>query len=94
MPTSELRDRIIGDPERTQPIVPEALRTVYGLTPAEARLAIAIANGLSLDEIAALEAAQKGTLRSQLKAIFQKVGLNRQADLVKVLMTGPFRVNF
>lgn len=85
---------LISDPERNQPIVPEALVTAYGLTPAEAQVAIAIANGLGVDETAELHNTKISTVKSQLKAIFRKLGVSRQAELVKILLTGPFRVNF
>ena len=85
---------IISDPEKNQPIVPEALCTAYKLTPSEAKVAIALTNGLSIDEVAMLHGNQPSTIKSQLKAIKSKLGISRQSELVKMLLTGPFRVNF
>jgi DNA-binding NarL/FixJ family response regulator len=85
---------IISDPEHNQPVPPEALVNTYGLTKTQAKVAIAIANGLTSPEIADLLRVKQSTIKTHTKAIFQKVGVNRQAELVKVLLTGPFRVNY
>lgn len=85
---------MFSDPEQNQPIVPEALKTAYGLTASEAQVAIAIANGLSVNEIAQLHNIKPATVKSQLLSIYRKLGISRQAELVKLLLTGPFRVNF
>jgi DNA-binding CsgD family transcriptional regulator len=55
---------------------------LFGLTPAEGRLAIKLASGLALDEIAAIQETQMTTLRAQLRSIFVKTGTTRQAQLV------------
>jgi DNA-binding CsgD family transcriptional regulator/PAS domain-containing protein len=80
----------LSDPDRSHPIEADKLATVYALTAAEAEVAISIANGLSADEVAAMNAVAISTIRTQLKAIFHKMGINHQAELVKVLLTGPF----
>ena len=85
---------IISDPEKNQPIVPEALCTAYNLTPAESRVAIGIANGLSIKEVATMHGNKTSTIQSQLKAVKAKLGISRQSELVKILLIGPFRVNF
>ena len=61
----------------------------YRMTPAEARLTQALVNGLSLQEYAAQAELSFHTVRSQLKAVVGKVGVGRQADLVRVVLTGP-----
>lgn len=85
---------LISDPEKNQPIVPEALIQAWGLTPAEARVAIAIANGYSVDETATMNGTSRDTTKTHLRAVYQKVGVSRQAQLAKLLLTGPFRVQF
>jgi len=85
---------LISDPEKNQPIVPDALRSAYELTTKEAEVAIAVANGMTLEAIAELRDVAVSTVRSQLNSVFSKLGISRQAELVKVLLTGPFRVNF
>jgi DNA-binding CsgD family transcriptional regulator len=58
---------------------------LYGLSPAESRLAAALMAGNRLSEIAARSGVRISTLRTQLSAILRKVGVERQADLVRVL---------
>lgn len=79
-----------SDPDRSHPIETSKLAAIYGLTPTEAQVAIAIANGISPDEISRLHHVAISTVRSHLKKIFQKLGINHQTELVKILLTGPF----
>jgi DNA-binding CsgD family transcriptional regulator len=62
-----------------------ALQRAFGLTPAEARLAAQIATGRTLPEIALTERTARETLRSRLKAIFDKTGTGRQTELALLL---------
>lgn len=67
--------------------VPSAfLQQRYGMTPAEARLAAALANGASLQQAAERFGVVKGTVRTQLKQIFAKTHTQRQSDLVRLLV--------
>ncbi|MEL6062838.1 MULTISPECIES: helix-turn-helix transcriptional regulator [unclassified Methylobacterium] len=61
------------------------LQAAYRLTPAEARLAQALAGGEAIAEAASRFAITAATARSQLKAIFAKTGATRQADLVRLV---------
>lgn len=61
------------------------LTSVYGLTETEARLASALSGGHSLESAAALLDMRLATARSHLKAVFRKMGVGRQQDLVRVL---------
>jgi len=65
---------------------PDLLRSVYGFTPAEARLAQELLSGDSLEVIATRLALGESTLRTQLRGLFEKTGTRRQAQLVKMLM--------
>jgi DNA-binding CsgD family transcriptional regulator len=64
-----------------------SMQQLYGLTPAESRLVGELAEGSTLQQIAALRAITLSTLRTQLKAVFSKTGSRRQVDLVR--MVGP-----
>jgi DNA-binding CsgD family transcriptional regulator len=76
---------ILIDPD-TRPRTPEmTLRSVFCLTEAEARLATQLAFGESLEKVADQFGIVKETARSQLKSIFTKIGVHRQAELVAVL---------
>jgi len=68
----------------------DELASVYRLTPAEAQVAVSIANGISPSDIASSNEVAISTVRSQLKAVFLKVGVNTQAGLAKVILSGPF----
>jgi DNA-binding CsgD family transcriptional regulator len=65
----------------------ERLMQTWGLTQTEARLAIHLAAGGSVQGYADLFEVSVGTVRSQLKSIFAKTGVNRQAALA-VLVGG------
>jgi DNA-binding CsgD family transcriptional regulator len=65
------------------------LRTLYGLTAAEAELALLLAEGASLKEAAARRRVKASTVRSQLLSILQKTGARRQADLIRTLARLP-----
>ncbi len=79
-----------SDPNKSHPIESDKLADIYGLTATEAQVAIAIANGMSTDEISGLHEVTISTVRSQLKSIYRKLGINHQTELVKILLTGPF----
>ena len=81
---------LMTDTEQSHPIAPDSLGEAYGLTPSEALVAIGIANGMSVEEISKAHGTSSHTVRSQLKTIFSKLNVSRQAELVKVLLTGPF----
>lgn len=66
---------------------PEALAHLFGLNPSEARLAHALASGLDLREAAEVQGITLSTARTYLKRLFQKTGANRQAELVRMLIS-------
>ena len=76
---------ILIDPDSRSPTPETNLRTVFRLTEAEARLATQLARGESLEKVADQFGIAKETARSQLKSIFTKTGVHRQAELVAVL---------
>lgn len=63
----------------------QQLIDLFGLSPAEARLARALAQGETVDTWAAASALKPSTLRTQLQAVFTKTGVKRQPDLVRLL---------
>lgn len=62
-----------------------SVRESFGLTPAETRLASRLKDGLSLKEAADDLDVSFNTVRNQLRAVFDKMGLNRQSELVRAL---------
>jgi DNA-binding CsgD family transcriptional regulator len=65
------------------------LYAVFGLTPAEARIATLLAEGLSLKQIAEVQGTQHDTVRKQLRSIFEKTSTNRQPELIRLLLHLP-----
>lgn len=68
--------------------IPEApvIQATYGLTAAETRLTIGILMGDSASDYANRHELSVATVRAQIRAIFNKVGVARQADLIRHLM--------
>lgn len=64
---------------------PALLARIFGLTPAEARLAAVIAGGLSPEQAAEGLGISTVTARNQLRAIFAKTDTHRQGELVALL---------
>ena len=79
-------------PESSPAIDPSLLFAVFGLTPAECRVATLLAEGLSLKEIAREQGTQHETVRKQLRSIYQKTRTNRQPELVRLLLHLPHNV--
>jgi DNA-binding CsgD family transcriptional regulator/PAS domain-containing protein len=76
---------LIIDPD-TQPDPPAAiLRRLYGLTHAEADVALHVMHGEGLKEISALLSVSLTTVRTHLQHVFDKTGTHRQAELVHLL---------
>jgi DNA-binding CsgD family transcriptional regulator len=75
---------VVVDPERHSPSE-SCVVDLFGLSPAEARLAAALMTGKRLSAIAADLGVQVTTVRSQLGSILKKVGVKRQSDLVRIL---------
>ncbi len=61
---------------------------VYGLTTAETELALAVVQTGSRKQAAELRNVTDATARAQLSSIFDKTGVRRQTDLVRLLMGG------
>jgi DNA-binding CsgD family transcriptional regulator len=76
---------IIHDPAERRSADLRMLMGLYGLTEAEARLASALSGGHNLESAARALGIRMTTVRSELKSVFRKVGVNRQQDLVRLL---------
>lgn len=76
-------------PDSAPAIDASLLYAVFGLTPAECRIATALAEGLSLKQIAYAQGTQHDTVRKQLRSIYQKTATNRQPELIRLLLHLP-----
>jgi len=65
----------------------DLLRSHFGLTPAEARLALHLVTGETLRSAAAKLSISYQTARTHLKNIFKKTTTYRQTQLVIVILT-------
>ena len=76
---------MLGEPSRgARENVIDFVQAVYGLTPAEARLAQAIAAGTALKDYAEAAGVSINTVRTHLAHIFTKTDTKRQSDLVRL----------
>lgn len=73
---------IIVDPKSDVDIDPALVELALSLTPKEASVAVMLAQGKNVLQIAALTNRSEGTIRKQVKSIFMKLGLSRQTELV------------
>jgi DNA-binding CsgD family transcriptional regulator len=60
-----------------------------GLTPSEGAVVLALARGRSLAEVAAERGISLHTVRTHVKRSLAKAGVRRQADLVRLVLSGP-----
>jgi DNA-binding CsgD family transcriptional regulator/GAF domain-containing protein len=77
---------LVSDPEIAIQSRIEALRERFGLTPAEATFALEIIKGDGRQATADRLGITVGTARSHLSKIFDKTGVTRQAELVRLLL--------
>lgn len=61
------------------------LQRLFGLTPAEADMTEILAKGESLEAIAEVRGVSVDTVRTQLRTVFKKTGMHRQAELVSAV---------
>jgi DNA-binding CsgD family transcriptional regulator len=76
---------IIDDPERVDAADAEALQRLFGLTPSEARVAAAVGQGRSPAEASEALGVTVLTVRSTLKSVYAKLGVNRQSQLAALV---------
>lgn len=77
---------VIIDPKR-EVAFPVSVQKAFGLTRSEGRLAGNLANGVTVQDHAALQGITINTARTILKSVFAKVGVERQADLIRIVLS-------
>lgn len=75
----------ISDPTAAAPPPERTLMAIFGLTPAEARCALLISDGRVPKEVAQALDVSINTVRTLLKRVFAKTGVDRQAALVRLI---------
>ncbi len=79
----------VRDPDQPEESRAELLQRLYGLMPKQARLADLLATGCSLKQAAGQLGLTPASARQYLKLVFQKMGTNRQTDLVRKVLQTP-----
>lgn len=80
---------LIGHARRRRTITVQQLVVIFGLTPAEARLARSQSGGESMAAYAEANDVSINTLKTQLKSVFAKTGTTRQAELAQMIAIIP-----
>lgn len=75
---------VISDPNDKPPAFPERLAKLFGFTPAEARMASALAMGASVNEYAEQANISLNTARWTLKRMQAKADCRRQGEMIRV----------
>lgn len=76
----------ISDPEKPRLSKVTILEQLFGLTLSEAKLALLLANGYSLDEASEELNITRNTAKSHLSSTFSKTGVTRQPSLVQLIL--------
>ena len=76
---------MVSDPDQQPPPPEKRLQAIFGLTPAEAKLAAALASGMSVSDYARDVGVTENTARWTLKQVQAKTDCRRQTDLVRLL---------
>lgn len=76
----------ISDPDRKLGAPDHILNQLFDFTPAESKLALLLANGLTLEEASSELDVSRNTAKSHLSAIFSKTGVSRQTKLVQLIL--------
>jgi DNA-binding CsgD family transcriptional regulator len=75
------------DPQAVQLPSRERLGELYGLTPTEAKVACEFAMGHSYRQVARHLNISEDTVRAHIKQIYPKTRVNRQSDLVRLVLS-------
>ena len=78
---------LVVDPASRPRVAPALVASVLGLTPAQSQVAALLAEGLSVNEVAAATHRQANAVYFLLKQIYKKLGVSRQADLVRLVLS-------
>ena len=78
---------LIVEPGRHPRLDPTLVATILGLTPAESQVAVWLADGKSVRDIATATDLTEGAIYWHLKQIYQKLPISRQVDLVRLVLS-------
>lgn len=78
---------LVIDPTSRARVDPGQAETMLGLTPAESHVAVLLAQGYTIQEIAVVTGRSKNTIRWHIRQIFGKQGISRQVELVQLVLS-------
>ena len=78
---------LIVEPGRHQRVDPGLMATILGLTPAEGQVAVWLAEGKSVRDMAEATGHTEGAIYWHLKQIYRKHSISRQVDLVRLVLS-------
>ena len=96
-PLGTLRDEVealavVRDPWATPQLDPVIIRDVLDISEAEAEVVALLAQGRTTHQIAELRHRSVESVRWHLKRVYEKTGLHRQADVVRVALAAALDV--
>jgi DNA-binding CsgD family transcriptional regulator len=77
----------LSDTSQSVSVAPERLVTLFGLSGAEARLAVALADGEELQSVAGRLGIGLNTAKTQLQSIYAKMNIDNRSKLVRLLFS-------
>ena len=78
---------LVVEPGRQSHFAPAVVGSALGLTPAETQVAVWIAEGRTVREIAEGTGRKESSIYWHLRQIYDKLGISRQADLVRLVLS-------
>ena len=78
---------VVVDPMSQPCVGPVLIAKALGLTPAESRVAAMLTEGKTVGEIAKATGRQKSAIYWLLRQIYPKLGISRQVDLVRMVLS-------
>ena len=78
---------LVVDPASRTRIDPAMAGVALGLTEMESQVAVLLAEGRSVAQIAGATGRKESTIRTHVKHMFAKLGLSRQVDLVRLVLS-------
>ena len=76
---------LLVDPARRSVVAPEVVAEALGLTPAESCIAVSLAGGMTVRDIALATGRSEGTVRWHVQHILRKHDFSRQYELVQLV---------
>ena len=78
---------LIVEPGRQRTVSPDVVATTLGLTPAESQVAVGLAEGRSVRDLAEAAGHTEGAIYWRLNQIYRKLSISRQVDLVRLVLS-------